>query len=145
MQEANRHMFSSPGAGGSRYFSKPAPLEEVRPECVGGPGPPSLLSALPAPRVDGGTAPKSWRNPSLSMVISSQCPLTPRTPVARLWAQEMAWWALSGAVENSPGKVSSRGRGLGGGPGLWPCQALGPEGCWMYSGLQGEWGGERAF
>lgn len=25
MQEANRHMFSSPGAGGSRYFSKPSP------------------------------------------------------------------------------------------------------------------------
>lgn len=128
------------GAVGTSSNSSPTGGSEAR--MCGWAWASSLLSALPAPRVDGKELPpKSWRNPNLSMVISSQCPLTPRTPGLPV-GPEMAWWALSRAVGKPPGEGKFQGRGLGGGSwALWSCQALGPEGCWMASGLQGEWGG----
>lgn len=64
------------------------------------------LHCLPLGWMARNCPPRAGGNPNLSMVISSQCPLTPRTPGLPV-GPEMAWWALSRAVENLLGSQAS--------------------------------------
>lgn len=88
-----------PGAGGGGGFTRPSTTggSGVR---VGSPRPPFTFVLTAAV---GWTArscrPGAGGSPNPSMAISSQCPLTPRTPGQPV-GLEMAWWGLFRAVEN---------------------------------------------
>ena len=104
MGATTRDMSTSPGAGGRGCSLGPAPLEGVRPKCLGGPRPPSPASPpLPLGWMARSYHLRAGGSPNPSMAISSQCPLTPRTP-GQPAGPEMAWWALFRAVENLLGR-----------------------------------------
>lgn len=77
----------------------PPPPAGVRLEWMhpGLPSPSSTL--LPVGWMARSCRPRTGGSPNPSMAISSQCPLTPRTPGQPV-GLEMAWWGLFRAVEN---------------------------------------------
>lgn len=87
---------------------------------MGGPGPPSLLCALPNPRVDGKELPpKSWREAKPEYGDFQTVSSDPKNPWPACGPRNGLVGPLQGCGK-PPGKVSSWGwgGGLGGDPGF---------------------------